>query len=134
MAFHLEFNLDQKIWNEVGLFNDILKFEPLKISKEFSWGRNLVKKKDYKSSRWIPHFSYVISNCHNLVNFYHLEPILFSWWREGCVLHALFYVQSRKMDGGCLKYAEYYRPFHDFWSTSTSHNLLNFCRFWVVQI
>ena len=33
MAFHLEFALDQKRCNEVDLLNDILQFEPLKISK-----------------------------------------------------------------------------------------------------
>ena len=41
---------------------NILLFKELptnhfKSSKEFSCGRNLVKKKDYKSFRWIPHFS-----------------------------------------------------------------------------
>ena len=66
-------------------YKNILLFKELptnhfKISKEFSYGRNLVKKKDYKSSRWIPNFPYVTSNGHNLVNFYHLEPIIFSWW------------------------------------------------------
>ena len=35
MAFHLEFSLDQKIWNEVDLLNDILKLEPFKISKNW---------------------------------------------------------------------------------------------------
>ena len=35
MAFHLEFALDQKLWNGVDLLNDILKFEPLKISKNW---------------------------------------------------------------------------------------------------
>ena len=30
MAFHLEFALDQNIWNEVDLLNDILKLKPLK--------------------------------------------------------------------------------------------------------
>ena len=64
---------------------NILLFKELptnlfKSSKEFSCGRNLVKKKDYKSPRWIPNFPYVTSNGHNLVNFYHLEPFLFSWW------------------------------------------------------
>ena len=33
MAFQLEFDFDQKRWNEVDLLNNILKFEPLKISK-----------------------------------------------------------------------------------------------------
>ena len=45
--------------------------------KEFSWGRDFMRKKYYKSSRWIPNFSCVTSNDHNLVNFYHLEPIIF---------------------------------------------------------
>ena len=36
MAFHLEFSLDQNIWNEVDLLNDNLKFEPLKISKNWA--------------------------------------------------------------------------------------------------
>ena len=48
-----------------------------KSSKEFSCGRNLMMKKDYKSSRWTPNFPCVTSNDHNLVNFYHLEPIIF---------------------------------------------------------
>ena len=39
-----------------------------------------------------------------------------------------------EMDGSCLKYAKDYRSFHDFWPTSTSHNLLNFWIFWVVQV
>ena len=33
MAFHLEFAVDQKRWNEVDLLNDMVKVEPLKISK-----------------------------------------------------------------------------------------------------
>ena len=33
MAFHLEFSLDKKIWNEVDLLNDILKLESFKISQ-----------------------------------------------------------------------------------------------------
>ena len=48
-----------------------------KSLKEFSCGRNLMMEKYYKSSIWIPHFSYVTSSGHNLVNFYHLEPTLF---------------------------------------------------------
>ena len=36
MALPLEFALDPKIWNEVDLLNDILKFEPLKISKNWA--------------------------------------------------------------------------------------------------
>ena len=64
---------------------DIILFKGLstnnfKSYKEFSCGRNLVKKKDYKSSKWIPNFPYVTSNGHNMVNCYHFEPILFPWW------------------------------------------------------
>ena len=33
MAFHLEFALDKKRWDEIDLLNDILKLEPFKISK-----------------------------------------------------------------------------------------------------
>ena len=33
MAFHLEFTLDQKRWNEIDLLNDILRLEPFKNSK-----------------------------------------------------------------------------------------------------
>ena len=33
MAFQLEFSLDQKIWHEVDILNDILKLELFKISK-----------------------------------------------------------------------------------------------------
>ena len=36
MAFHLEFALDQKIWNELDLLNDIFQFEPLKISQNWA--------------------------------------------------------------------------------------------------
>ena len=118
---------------------NILLFKELptnhfKSTKGFSCGRNLVKKKDYKSPRWIPNFPYVISNGHNLVNFYHLEPILFPQGSWRCELYAFFHVQSKKMDGSFLKNAKDYTSFHDFWPTSTSHNLLNFWRFWVVQI
>ena len=95
---------------------------------------NLVKKKDYKSSSWILNFPYVTSNGHNLVIFYYLEPIIFSWWSWRRVLHAFFYVLSKKMDGSCLKNAKDYKSFHDFWPTSISHNLLNIWRFWLVQI
>ena len=35
MAFLLEFALDQKRWNEIDLFKDILKLEPFKISKNW---------------------------------------------------------------------------------------------------
>ena len=67
---------------------DIILFKGLltnhfKSSKEFSCGRNLMRKKDYKSSRWIPNFPCVTSNDHNLVNFYHLEPIIFPKWSWG---------------------------------------------------
>ena len=36
MAFNLEFALDQKRWNELDLLNDIMQFEPLKISKNWA--------------------------------------------------------------------------------------------------
>ena len=51
-----------------------------KSFKEFSCGRNLTMKKDYKSSRWTPNFRCVTSNDYNLVNFYHLELTLFPKW------------------------------------------------------
>ena len=118
---------------------DILLFKGLSInhfksSKEFSCGRNLMMKKDYKSSRWIPNFPCVTSNDHNLVNFYHLEPNHFPKWSWICELYSFFYVKSEKMDGSCLKNAKDYRSFHDFLPTSTIHNSLNFWRFWMVQV
>ena len=35
MAFHLDFALDQKIWHEIDLLNDILGLEQFKISKNW---------------------------------------------------------------------------------------------------
>ena len=87
-----------------------------KSFKELSRGRDSMRKKDYKSSRWIPNFPCVTSNDHNLVNFYHLEPILFPKLSWGCELYAFFYVQSEKMDGNFLKDTKYYRLFHDLFS------------------
>ena len=86
----------------------------IKSFKEFSCVRNLMMKKDYKSSRWTPNFSYVTSNDHNLVNFYHLEPTLIPQWSWGCELYSFFYMQSDKMDGRCLKDTKNYRSLHDF--------------------
>ena len=53
LAHLLVFLSDSKY---IFLFKE-LPINHFKSSKEFSCGRNLVKRKDYKSSRWIPHFS-----------------------------------------------------------------------------
>ena len=93
-----------------------------------------MKKKDYKSSRWIPNFPCVTSNDYNLVTFYHIKPNFFPKWSWGCENYSWFYLQSEKMDGSCLKNANNYMSFYDFWPTLTSHNLLIFWIFWVVQV
>ena len=53
LAHLLVFLSDSK---NILLFNE-LPTNHFKSSKEFSCGRNLVKKKDYKSSRWIHNFT-----------------------------------------------------------------------------
>ena len=73
LAHILVFLSDSK---NILLFKGLLT-NHFKSFKEFSCGRNLMMKKDYKSSRWTPNFSCVTSNDYNLVNFNHHEPTLF---------------------------------------------------------
>ena len=73
LAHFLVFLSDSKY---ILLFKGLLT-NNFKSFKEFSCGRNLMMKNDYKSSRWTPKFPCVTSNDHNLVNFYHLESIIF---------------------------------------------------------
>ena len=120
-------------------YKDIFLFKGLSINhfkslKEFPWGRGLMRKKDYKSSRWTPNFPCVTSNDHNLVNLYHLEPTFFPQWSWGCELYSFFYMQSEKMYGTCPKDTKGYRSFNDFLPTSTIHNSLNFWIFWMVKV
>ena len=91
-------------------------------------------KKDYKSFKWTPNFSCVTPNDHNMVNFYHIEPINFPQWSSGCELYAFLYVQSEKMDGRYPKDTKDYRSFHVFLPTSIINNSLNFQIFWMVQV
>ena len=91
--FSLSSSTTSKVLNFKGIYlahllvflsdsKDIFLFKGLstnhfKSFKELSWGRDLMRKKDYKSSRWVLNFPCVTLNDHKLVNFYHLEPILF---------------------------------------------------------
>ena len=55
MAFHLEFNLDQKRWNEVDLLNETLKLEPLKISKNLASYDLLKLAKNHEMTYYLLH-------------------------------------------------------------------------------